>query len=200
MKNIEYHKVWSAVPDDRVCLRCALMEGSAALIKEPFYLNGKAVSDPPLHQGCRCVLLYEDPMFFEPQLKRDYDALLSFSEQANNSTSFHGAVIGYYASVHFLQKLASASTRELRAAGLNLPKSRNLHTELSAVTENREKFLSQALIRAYNAVVADSQSLKTARGKANRITRFRDSILNDAEIMQLLPPSVIDAVKSINPK
>lgn len=46
---------WLTAEDERVCPRCAPMDGQTVGLHEPFVsLDGEHVLTPPLHQNCRC--------------------------------------------------------------------------------------------------------------------------------------------------
>lgn len=52
----EEQREWIVTPDDRLCERCAVMDGQTARINEPFRPEtGKSVMSPPLHPNCRCA-------------------------------------------------------------------------------------------------------------------------------------------------
>ncbi len=50
-------KQWMVTPDDRLCPRCAALDGVSVLLHEPFTEGTNAVSGPPLHTQCRCTLV-----------------------------------------------------------------------------------------------------------------------------------------------
>lgn len=51
-------KVWITTPDDRLCPRCAAMDGKTAQLGGKFQASafGAGVDGPPLHPNCRCAI------------------------------------------------------------------------------------------------------------------------------------------------
>lgn len=175
-------KIWSSALDGCCCLECCKLEGSAVPLRGHFALDGKRVKDPPLHDGCRCAFLIEENP--EPQLLRDFRSFQMFSDLANTSDIFHSAETGYLASVYFLGKLAVASSRELKSAGLELPIGYNLSEKLQEILANKDIVFNQAIDRAYKNVVKQSVELKTQHGRSNRLLRFKEEILQSENLSQ----------------
>lgn len=49
-------RVWIVTPDDRLCERCAPMDGQTVGLHEPFQSDEGPVPYPPLHPQCRCTM------------------------------------------------------------------------------------------------------------------------------------------------
>lgn len=71
----EFTQRWLVTPDDRLCSRCAPMQGKTAQLGYLFRetengvlpskrtpVAGANVKSPPLHPRCRCVLVYDDDL------------------------------------------------------------------------------------------------------------------------------------------
>lgn len=48
-------KTWIVTPDDRLCPRCAPLEGQTVPVTAPFATDAGPVMQPPLHTSCRCT-------------------------------------------------------------------------------------------------------------------------------------------------
>lgn len=52
----EWERKWLVTPDDRLCRRCAPMQGKRAPVNGSFEADGKLIAAPPLHVQCRCCM------------------------------------------------------------------------------------------------------------------------------------------------
>lgn len=55
----EARKQWMVTPDDRLCQRCAAMDGQSVPIAQSFTEGTSTVSGPPLHPNCRCTIVID---------------------------------------------------------------------------------------------------------------------------------------------
>lgn len=60
--------VFSAVHDDQTCPLCAHLDGMAIDINDPDIL----LLVPPLHEGCRCIALYQTRKMQDPLREKDF--------------------------------------------------------------------------------------------------------------------------------
>ena len=183
------YKIWSSAADGCSCSLCMKLEGTALPAGEPFVIAGRSVQAPPLHEGCRCALAYEDRL--APAPTRDLDAYCRFASIAKSSDDFFAAVNSYHAAVFFLRRLAGRSTAELESAGLS--SSHLCSAELSSLVANQDDFVNEAILRAYNRVVVDASCLKTERGRRARVDQFVQLILSS----QLLSPVNYQYLRSV---
>jgi hypothetical protein len=51
----EARRVWIVTDDERLCPRCAPLEGQEVLVGQPFATDEGALMEPPLHPQCRCT-------------------------------------------------------------------------------------------------------------------------------------------------
>lgn len=172
------YKVWSSSLDGCGCSLCARLEGTALPLNEPFVIAGRSVQAPPLHEECRCVLLYEENL--KPAPYRDLEAFRSFAELANGSGDFIAAVNGYHSAVFFLERLSACSDAELSAAGLSA--SGSLKAKLQELLRNKDGVINGAIKRAHDRVVRDASELKTERGRRARMERSLQLILSSQEL------------------
>ncbi|MCD7778865.1 MAG: phage head morphogenesis protein [Clostridiales bacterium] len=190
---VQMYKVWETALDGDICPDCAKMQGACVPMDEKFVLDGKEINDPPLCDNCRCVVSYaEEPV---PELRRCYEALKFYSEIANSSNQFQGSNLGYFMSLYFLRKLAAASPSELSAAGLKFSGRYDFDAQISNIEANRTKFFNQAIQRAYDYEVKNAASLKTEKGKRNRLLKLKESILD----FETLLPANIDYLNHLIP-
>jgi len=171
----DYYKVWSSGLDGCSCSLCAKLEGKAVKRNEPFVIAGRSVMEPPLHDDCRCALLYEEKP--KPQLRRDYETFLSYASLANDSVIFSSAVNGYFAALYFLQKLTDASPYELKTAGLSVGNGASLKAQMANIKNHQDQIFNAAIKRAYDREWHEVQSLKTERGREARMERFIQGII-----------------------
>lgn len=183
------YKIWSSVLDGCSCSLCAKLEGSAALLDEPFEVAGRSVMAPPLHDGCRCALSYEESP--APAALRDLDAYCRFASVAKTSADFFAAVNGYHAAVFFLRRLAGRSPAELEAAGLS--PDHQLSGELASLVADQDAFVNSAIRRAYDRVALDASGLKTERGRRSRVDQLLQLILSS----QMLSPANYQYLRSV---
>lgn len=183
------YKIWSSALDGCSCSLCAKLEGSAVLLDEPFEVAGRSVMAPPLHDGCRCVLAYEESP--APAALRDLDAYCRFASVAKTSADFFAAVNGYHAAVFFLRRLAGHSAAELEAAGLS--PDHQLSGELASLVADQDAFVNGAIRRAYDRVVLDASGLKTERGRRSRVDQLLQLILSS----QMLSPANYQYLRSV---
>ena len=182
MKKKGYYKIWSSSLDGSSCSLCAKLEGTAVKINEPFKVAGHSVMEPPLHDGCRCAVLYEkDP---ESQLRRDYDTFLSFARIANDSDIFDSVVNSYFSAIFFLQRLVSSSPAELKAAGLSVDNGASLYNQMINIQNHQDQIFNSAIKRAYDREQAQAQSLKTERGRKVRMDRLIQDIIGTQALSQ----------------
>jgi len=160
------------------CSLCAKLEGVALPLDEPFVIAGRSVQAPPLHNGCRCSLLYmEKPA---PAPVRVFEAFISFLSIANESDDFFAAVNGYHAAEFFLRHLSEFQDGELWAA--DLKSSRAFADELASLVAGRDDAFNAAIKRAYDRVLRDAASLKTERGRRARLDRLLQLIASSQEL------------------
>lgn len=172
------YKVWSSSMDGCSCSLCAKLEGVALPLDEPFVVAGRSVQAPPLHNGCRCSLLYmEKPA---PASVRAFEAFISFLSIANESDDFFAAVNGYHAAEFFLRRLSEFPDSELGAAGLK--SSRAFADDLASLVAGRDAAFNDAIRRAYERVAHDAASLKTERGRRARLDRLLQLIASSQEL------------------
>lgn len=170
-----YYKIWSSSLDGCSCSLCAKLEGTAVKYNEPFKIAGHSIMEPPLHDGCRCAVLYEENP--KPQLRRDYDTFLSFAGIANDSDIFDLVVNSYFAALYFLQHLVDASPTELKAAGLSVEDGASLHNQMINIQNHQDQIFNAAIKRAYDRELKEAQSLKTERGRKVRMDRLLQGII-----------------------
>lgn len=139
-------KVWSSAMDGCGCSLCARLEGTAVPLNEPFVITGRSVQEPPLHDGCRCALIYDESP--KPASFRDFEAFRCFAGLANDSEDFFAAMSGYHAAVFFLRRLAERSDAELEAAGLAVR--RSLSSDLASLVANRDGVVNGAILRSFD--------------------------------------------------
>ena len=170
-----YYKVWSSSLDGFSCSLCAKLEGMAVRYDEPFIVAGRSVMAPPLHEGCRCTVLYErNP---GPQLRRDYETFLSYAQTANDSDVFGAVVNSYFAALYFLKHLVDASPYDLKAAGLSIENGASLRDQMRNIQNHRDEIFNAAIKRAYDREWHEAQSLKTEQGRKARMERFFQGII-----------------------
>ena len=173
-------KVLLTASDDRVCLSCAKLEGLAIGMDDYFLVDGQEFLLPPFHDHCRCTLLYEESP--EPQARRDYNSLILFSNMANDSSSFEGSVVGYYATIYFLEKLIACPASDFSSAGLEIKNGASLEGQLQSMKLNKDSIFNGALRRAYDYQVENAKSLKTDRGRRARIDRWVSGVLESESL------------------
>ena len=184
------YKVWSSCMDGCSCSLCAKLEGAALPIDDPFVIAGRSVQAPPLHNGCRCSLMYQEKP--APAPMRAFEAFISFLSIANESDDFFAAVSGYQAAVFFLHRLLDFSDAELGSAGLK--GRRELADDLAALVANRDAIFNGAIVRAHDRVSHDAASLKTERGRRARVDRLLQLITSSQE----LSPANLQFIRSIS--
>jgi len=172
------YKIWSSSMDGCSCSLCSKLEGAVLPIGDPFVIAGRSVQAPPLHNGCRCSLLYlEKPA---PAPVRAFEAFISFLSIANESADFFAAVNGYHAAVFFLRRLSEFPDAELEVAGLK--RRRELTDELASLVAGRDALFNGAIQRAYDRVYRDAASLKTEKGRRARVDRLLQLIASSQEL------------------
>ena len=172
------YKIWSSSMDGCSCSLCSKLEGAALPIGDPFVIAGRSVQTPPLHNGCRCSLLYlEKPA---PAPVRAFESFISFLSIANESADFFAAVNGYHAAVFFLRRLSDFSDADLESAGLK--GSRELAGDLASLVAGRDAIFNGAIARAYDRVSRDAASLKTEKGRRARVDRLLQLIASSQEL------------------
>lgn len=172
------YKIWSSCMDSYSCSLCAKLEGTALPIDDPFVIAGRSVQAPPLHNGCRCSLMYQEKP--APPPVRAFEAFISFLSITNESVDFFAAVNGYHAAVFFLRRLSGYPDAELEAAGLKT--SRLFEDELASLVANRDAIFNGAIARAYDRVSHDAASLKTEKGRRARVDRLLQLIASSQEL------------------
>jgi len=184
------YKIWSSCMDGCSCSLCSKLEGTALPLSESFAIAGRSVQAPPLHNGCRCSLLYlEKPA---PAPVRAFDSFISFLSIANESVDFFAAVNGYHAAVFFLRRLSDFSDAELESAGLK--GRRALADDLASLVAGRDALFNSAIQRAYDRVSHDAASLKTEKGRRARVDRLLQLIASSQE----LSPANLQFIRSIS--
>jgi len=169
-------KIWSTALDGGSCSLCAKLQWTAVKHSQPFVFAGRSVMTPPLHDGCRCAIFYEENP--KPQLRRDYDTFMSFAAIANDSDMFSAVVNSYFAALYFLQNLVDASPADLRAAGLSIESGASLRSQMDNIKNHQDDIFNAAIKRDYDRTWSDAQSLKTERGKKTRMDAFLQSVLS----------------------
>ena len=159
-------------------------------IDDPFVIAGRSVQAPPLHNGCRCSLMYQEKP--APAPMRAFEAFISFLSIANESDDFFAAVNGHHTAVFFLRRLSDFLDAELQAAGLKT--SRAFTDELASLVANRDAIFNGAIVRAHDRVSHDAASLKTERGRRARVDRLLQLITSSQE----LSPANLQFIRSIS--
>ncbi len=172
------YKIWSSSMDGCSCSLCSKLEGAALPIGDPFVIAGRSVQAPPLHNGCRCSLMYQEVP--APAPVRAFEAFISFLSIANESADFFAAVNGYHAAVFFLRRLSDFSDAELKSAGLKAR--RELAGDLASLVASRDAIFNGAIVRAYDRVSCDAASLKTEKGRLARVGRLLQLIASSQEL------------------
>ena len=196
IKISKFYKVWSSCMDGHSCPECVKLEGAAVPMNASFVVGNKHIKTPPLHDGCRCTLAYIEEGKLEHYLKRAYKSLMEFTNMANDSTDFHTSVSGYFGSVFFLEKIATAPASELRAAGLKVDLGHDLKKQLAVIKEHKDQIFNQAIKRSYDEAVAQASALKSKKGKQERLRALKTSILADVSV---LSSSNIEFLNSLIP-
>ncbi len=195
MKKKGYYKMWASSVDGCSCSLCAKLEGTAVKCSEPFKIAGRSVMEPPLHDGCRCTLLWVKESNLEPRLVRTHNAFVSYSNAASRSLDFQSFANSFFASLYFLEQLASASRDDLAAAGMPQSELSNFAAQFRALQSRRDDIFNVAIQRAYDHEWKDSQSLKTELGRKNRMERLLQGIIAS----QALSPANYEYLKELLP-
>lgn len=189
-----YYKVWSSSLDGFSCSLCAKLEGMTVRHDKPFIIAGHSVMAPPLHDGCRCAVLYEKSP--KPQLRRDYETFLSYAQIANDSDVFSAVVNSYFAALYFLERLADASPSDLKMARLSVEGGTSLRQQLRNIQNHQDEIFNAAIKRAYDRECHEAQSLKTERGRNARMERFLQGII----ATQALSPANHEYLRELHKK
>ena len=185
-----YYKVWSSSVDGCCCSLCSKLEGTAVKLDEPFEVAGRVVQEPPLHDGCRCAVLFVDRSSLEPQLIRVHNAFIKFSNAASTSVDFQSFASCFFAAEYFLSQLAAASVSDLAAVGLSGEKFKAQYRDLQL---RRDQLFNAAIKRAYDYELKEAQTLKTNRGKKRRM----DSLLQMILATQALSPANYEYLRKL---
>lgn len=172
------YKIWSSCMDGCSCSLCSTLEGAALPVDESFFVAGRYVSAPPLHEGCRCSLLFVGDV--APAPVRDLEAFCAFSSITNESADFYTAINGFNSAVFFMRRLAAYPDSELAAAGLK--SSGAFRSDLNDLIGSRDALVGEAIRRAYGRVLREAASLKTERGKRARLNRFAQLLRSSHEL------------------
>jgi hypothetical protein len=170
------YKIWSSALDGCDCSLCAKLEGTALPADDSFVVAGGSVQAPPLHEGCRCAVMYKDDRDLAPAPIRDLEAFRAFAAVANESVLFSASVNAYHASVFFLRRLSEYPDAELVAAGLSA--SAFLKDKYRELVANQDGVINGAILRAYKREVQDAAVLKTERGRKARLDLLLQLILS----------------------
>ncbi|MDR1630042.1 MAG: hypothetical protein LBS36_07520 [Oscillospiraceae bacterium] len=165
------------------------MEGTAVPVGAFFIINGRSVQGPPLHEDCRCGLVYEENP--APAPARDFEAFNLFYQISVSSEDFISSVNGYHTAVFFLQRLSSYSEPALCSAGM-APRS-TLQSKLLTLMADQDNIINAAIKRVYDSVMREAKSLKTEKGKQTRLNRTLQLILYS----QVLSPKNYEYLKII---
>lgn len=169
-------KVWSVGSLERTCPDCLRLEGMALEMDEKFTSGDTSVLYPPLHEGCRCVLQYVEPDRLKDysEIQRNISLIKRCTEYLENNTSVYEVYEKYTVLLETMEKVlhdsGSPSDEESVLFLSELPDKYNY-----LVTHKVETF-NAAIDRQYRWEVSDALSLKTARGKTNRIKRFYENV------------------------
>lgn len=167
-----YYKMWSSSLDGCSCSLCAKLEGTAVKNNESFEIAGRSVMEPPLHDGCRCALLWVEESKLQPRLVRVHNAFVDYSKAASLSIDFQRFVSCFFAATYFMEQLAAASCEDLAAAGMPQNEFSNFADQLRAIQSRRDEIFNAAIKRAYNREMKEVQLLKTERGRKVRMDRL----------------------------
>ena len=186
----DFYKVWTSSADGCSCSLCSKLEGTAVKYNEPFEIAGRSVMEPPLHDKCRCSVLWVEKSLLEPDLVRLYNAFVIFSSAASSSVSFQSFISCFFAAEYFLGKLASAPAGDLVAAGLagNDFKAQSLDLRL-----RRDQLFNDAIKRSFDHEWESAKLLKTERGRRARMDQWVQLVVST----QALAPANYEYLKEL---
>ena len=170
-----YYKVWSSAFDGRCCSLCSKLEGTAIRLDEPFEIAGRVIQEPPLHDRCRCAVVFVEEQFLDPRLVRVHNTFLNFSSVASNSKIFVHFINSFFAAEYFLGQLAAAPSSDLALVGLG---SADFKSQFRDLQRRRDQIFNVAIKRAYDYEWENAQSLKTEHGRRARMERWLQLIID----------------------
>jgi hypothetical protein len=185
-----YYKVWSSAIDGCSCSLCSKLEGAAVTLDEPFRIAGYVVQEPPLHDGCRCAVLFVDGSALEPWLVRIHNSFIKFSNVASASANFQVFVSGFFAAEYFLGVLASAPEADIVAAGLF---GKNFIAQLRDLQLRRDHLFNSAIKRAFDCEYENAKLLKSERVRRARLDRWLQIVVGS----QSLAPANYEYLKEL---
>lgn len=94
----------------------------------------------------------------------------------NDSCNMSTVLARYDLLIATLTKLSSHSAEQLRIA--KVAPQRPFSCSLSEIVSQRDIIFNQAIQRAFDHTVKEAQSLKTEKGRQNKIMRLKASILS----------------------
>ena len=164
-----YYKVWSSSIDGCSCSLCSKLEGTAVTLDEPFKVGSRVIQEPPLHEGCRCAVMFVEKGALEPWLVRVNGAFVGFSNSASKASDFQSFISCFFAAEYFLTQLAAAPEDDLAAAGL-------LHNDFKSQLQDlqlrRDQIFNIAIKRSFDHEREFCQSLKTERGRRTHMDQW----------------------------
>lgn len=172
-------KIWSTAGVANVCRDCLRLEGTMIDMDKKFKSGRKSVLIPPLHDGCRCVVMYESPdsklvKNYSPA-KRELELQTKCLEYLKNTSLIYDAIKKYFVLIESLDRLAKYSEDDLNKVKL----SRKAVKEMKAnVINNKVNIFNGVIEREYQYQAKDVETLKTNRGKINRMKKLCDSLID----------------------
>lgn len=172
-------KVWSTAGVANVCRDCLRLEGTIIDIDKKFISGRKSVSIPPLHDGCRCVVMYESSdsklvKNYSP-IKRELELQAKCLEYLKTTSLIYDAIEKYFVLIESLDRLIKYSEDDLNKVKL----SKRIVKEMKIDFVNDKVNIFNGVIeREYQYQIKDAETLKTNRGKINRIKKLYDSLID----------------------
>lgn len=178
------HVKISTAFDNSVCETCQRYEGKIYPINK--------VPTLPLCPTCRCAYIYLFPedlkklntsssatithdQALRETIRREIEIMNDCVELVNNSCNFSTVVHRYDGLIRSLTKLSRFTPQELQIARVS-PR-QPFSASLKEIQTQKDAIFNQAIQRAYDRTVEDSKSLKTEKGRQNRLEKLKASIL-----------------------
>ena len=169
-------KVWSVGSLERTCPDCLRLEGMALGMDEKFTSGDASVLYPPLHDGCRCVLKYIEPdrleNYSEPH--RNMTLIEKCAAYIKNSSSVYEVYEKYTVLLEVMEKMLHDSKSPPDEESILFLS--ELPNKYNYLVEHKVETFNDAIERQYTLEVADASTLKTERGRRNRVKRFYESV------------------------
>ena len=130
--------------------------------------------------GQRATVTYEEAV--RESIRREIEIMNDCVELVNNSCDFSTVTYRYSLLIETLTKLSQYTVQELQIAGVS--PERLFKETLETIQSQKDMIINQAIKRAYDHTVEDAKTLKTEKGRQNRLAKFKASISASATVSQ----------------